>query len=132
VSRVLLLGLLLLTCFSISAYAQKLPPPEPLMPEEYDPDEFALWAHDLRRFEVVTVGTYPLTFLLTSLVYDFSVYAANGFSPEYSMGSQRDSTDIAIIAGSAAGVSVVIGVVDLIINTNKRNKKEVPVVKNEQ
>ncbi len=104
--------------------AQQLPPPEPLMPEEYDPDEFPLWAHDLRRYEVVAVGTYPITFFATSLIYDFSMYAASDFNPAYSMGSQRDGRDIAIIVGTAACVSLIIATVDLIINVNKRNRQE--------
>ncbi len=104
--------------------AQQLPPPEPLMPEEYDPDEFPLWAHDLRRYEVVAIGTYPITFFATSLIYDFSMYAANDFNPAYSMGSQRDGRDIAIIVGTAACVSLIIATVDLIINVNMRNRQE--------
>lgn len=104
--------------------AQELPPPEPLMPEEYDPEEFPLWAHDLRRYEVIAIGSYPITFFATSLIYDFSIYAANDFSPEYSMGSQRSGSDIGIIVGSAACVSLVIATIDLIINTSKRKKQE--------
>ena len=94
------------------------------MPEDYDPDEFALWAHDLRRFEIVAIGSYPITFFATSLIYDFSVYAVNDFNPAYSMGSQRDGSDIGLIVGSAACVSLVIATVDLIISMNKRKKTE--------
>ena len=76
---VLLLMLLIFSGVSLLP-AQQLPPPEPLMPEEYDPEEFPLWAHDLRRYEVVAIGTYPITFFATSLIYDFSVYAANDWT----------------------------------------------------
>lgn len=104
--------------------AQALPPQEPLMPEEYDPEEFPLWAYDLRRYEVIAIGSYPITFFATSLIYDFSLFAANDFSPQYSMGSQRSGSDIGIIVGSAACVSLLIATVDLIINTSKRKKQE--------
>lgn len=104
--------------------AQELPPQDPLMPEEYDPEEFPLWAHDLRRYEVVAIGSYPITFFATSLIYDFSIYAANDFNREYSMGSQRSGSDIGIIVGSAACVSLVIATIDLIINTSKRKRQE--------
>ena len=120
---IILLSLLIVSGISLLS-AQQLPPPEPLMPEEYDPDEFPLWAHDLRRYEVVAVGTYPITFFATSLIYDFSMYAASDFNPVYSMGSQRDGRDIAIIVGTAACVSLIIATVDLIINVNKRNRQE--------
>jgi len=118
---------LLLLFFLSSVFllpAQQLPPPDPLMPEDYDPEEFLLWAHDLRRYEVVAIGSYPITFFASSLVYDFSIFAANGFNPSYSMGSQRDGSDIGIIVGSAVGVSLVIATVDLIININRRKKAE--------
>jgi len=123
-------GLLLMILLSFGTYsflsAQQLPPPEPLMPEEYDPEEFPLWAHDLRRYEVIALGSYPVTFFASSLIYDFSLYAMNDFNPAYSMGSQRDSSDIGIIVGSAVGVSLVLATVDLIINIHKRKKTEKP------
>lgn len=118
---IFLIGALLGTSF---LSAQALPPQEPLMPEEYDPEEFPLWAYDLRRYEVIAIGSYPITFFATSLIYDFSIYAANDFSPQYSMGSQRSSSDIGIIIGSAAAVSLVIATIDLIVNTSKRKKQE--------
>jgi hypothetical protein len=119
------LFLLLLTIIASSFLpAQQLPPPDPLMPEEYDPEEFPMWAHDLRRYEVIAIGSYPITFFATSLIYDFSVFASNDFNPNYAMGSQRDSQDIAIIVGSAAAVSLIIATVDLIINVNKRKQLE--------
>ncbi|MCD6342893.1 MAG: hypothetical protein J7L76_03840 [Spirochaetaceae bacterium] len=121
-------GLFLLILISYSGFsmlpAQQLPPPDPLLPEDYSPEEFPLWAHDLRRYEVVAIGSYPITFFASSLIYDFSVYAANDFNPSYSMGSQRDGNDIGIIIGSAVCVSLVIATVDLIINTSRRKKAE--------
>ena len=104
----------------VTISAQELPPRESTMPEEYDPSEFPLWMQDLRRFEVVTVGTFPVTYLFVSLIYDFSIYAANNFKTQYSIGSQRDSRDIGIIVGSAGAASFILATVDLFINLNKR------------
>ncbi len=124
-------GILMLTVLIFSTVtilpAQQLPPPDPLMPEEYDPEEFPPWAHDLRRYEVVAIGSYPITFVASSLIYDFSVYAANDFNPAYSMGSQRDGRDIAIIVGTAACISLVIATVDLFINSSRKKNQENPV-----
>ena len=114
----------LLICSVSLLSAQQLPPEEPLMPEEYDPVEFPQWARDLRRFEVISVGSFPITFLFTSLLYDFSLYAMNDFSPEYSMGTQRSRTDLSIIIGAAAGASLLVAAADLIILSVKRNKAE--------
>ena len=41
--------------------------------DEYEPyreDEFPQWMHDLRRAEVVLIGSFPVTLLLTTLAYE--------------------------------------------------------------
>lgn len=106
----------------VAVSAQSLPPEE--LPEEYDPSEFPLWTQDLRRFEVITVGTFPVTYLFASLIYDFSIYADSNFNSQYSLGSQRSSRDIGIIIGSAGAVSFVLATIDLLINLNRRNRQE--------
>jgi len=116
--------LFLLCSGGVVVSAQQLPPVDPIMPEEYDPSEFPLWTQDLRRFEVVAVGTFPITYLFASLVYDFSIYAANNFDVQYSIGSQRSSRDIGIIVGSAGAVSFILATIDLIINLDKRKRQK--------
>lgn len=44
--------------------------------EPYKDDEFPAWAKDVRRFEIITVGSWPFTVLLTSIGYS----AANAIS----------------------------------------------------
>ena len=104
--------------------AQQLPAQEPLVPEDYDPEEFPLWARDLRRYEVISIGSFPITFLVGSLVYDFSVAAANGFAPEYGLGTQRANRDIGIIVSAAAGTSLLIATIDLIVTISRRRAAE--------
>lgn len=101
--------------------AQVLPKPEPIMPEEYEPENFPLWLRDVRRFEVIAVGSFPITFAFAALIYDFSLAAANNFAPAFNLGTQRADEDIAVIVGSAAGASVLIAAADLIINIAKRS-----------
>ncbi len=36
----------------------------------YEDDEFPQWMHDLRRAEVVFIGSFPITLLLASLSYE--------------------------------------------------------------
>ena len=43
--------------------------PQAADPEPYEPDEFPRVARDLRRFEVITLGSVPLTLLFSSLGY---------------------------------------------------------------
>lgn len=120
--RTILFFLFLVIASSLAA--QQLPPEESLDPEEYDPAEFPMWTHDLRRFEVVSFGSFPVTFFVTSLVYDLSIYASNQWDPTYSMGTQRDNRDIAIIMGTAAGISLLLATVDMSINIGKRKSQE--------
>ena len=100
---------------SLPAGAQELPPQEPLVAADYEQDEFPRWARDARRFEVIAVGSLPLTYFATSLVYDYSIYASHGFDPNYSMGTQRSNRDIGIMLGTAAGISVGLALADFII-----------------
>jgi hypothetical protein len=39
-------------------------------PEPYREDEFPLWLRDLRRAEIVFVGSVPITLLVATLAYD--------------------------------------------------------------
>lgn len=102
--------------------AQVLPKPEPVMPEEYNPENFPLWLRDVRRFEVIAAGSFPVTFAFAALIYDFSLLAANDFAPAFNLGTQRGEDDIAVIIGSAAAASVLIAAADLIISISKRSR----------
>lgn len=119
-SRFLMASLLLALAGLSPLSGQVKPPDEPITPEEYDPSEFPLWAHDIRRFEIITFGTFPVTYFLSSLVYDITILAINNGSAEYGLGSQRGEDDLAIIIGAAAATSVTAAIVDLIINVSRR------------
>ena len=108
----------------ISAGSQELPKSEKIVPEEYNPEEYPLWLRDIRRFEVVSLGTFPISFFATSLVYDFVRLAENNFSADYSIGSQRANSDVEIILIASLGLSFLLGTIDLIINIVQRNKAE--------
>lgn len=41
-------------------------------PEAYSAAEFPLWAHELRRFEILTFGALPLVTMLSFWTYDIS------------------------------------------------------------
>lgn len=88
----------------------------------YQPDEFPQWTVDLRRAEIVTVGSFPLTFMLTALVYDLSVAASNGFGSSVPFGSSRTQDDIETMLLVSAGISAGIGLTDFIISQIKRAK----------
>lgn len=49
----------------------------------YKEDEFPSWALKLRRFEIITVGAFPIMYLFTGVGYDYGYYVASGFSQTY-------------------------------------------------
>jgi len=101
-------------------------------PAPYKPDEFPEWTVDLRRAEIVTIGSFPLSFIFTAIVYDLSLLAydyslydsenASSILPQY--GSHREQIDIIRLLSIAAGVSVAVGLTDFIIQRVKKNKIE--------
>lgn len=44
-------------------------PAQEVAPAPYEPAEFPQWARDLRRAEIVALGSFPITLLATRLVY---------------------------------------------------------------
>lgn len=119
---------LIIFSFSLVAFAEPTVKIEP-----YTQDEFPSWAQDIRRTEIVTLGSLPFTTLGVTLGYSLYRYASNGFNPEYipnpfaksATGSLSSKEQIGIVLTSV-GISAVIGLVDLTIRLIQRSveKKE--------
>lgn len=119
---------LIIFSYSLVAFAEPTVEIEP-----YTQDEFPSWAQDIRRTEIVTLGSLPFTTLGVTLGYSLYRYASNGFNPEYipnpfaksSTGSLSSKEQIGIVLTSV-GISAVIGLVDLTIRLIQRSaaKKE--------
>ena len=102
-------------------------------PEPYDDEEFDKWLRDVRRFEVIAVGSLPLTYLLSVLVFDvgrFVVesiragsingqYAPLFFAPPNKPAFTNDE-QLALLLISA-GMSVAVAVLDIILVEIARN-----------
>jgi hypothetical protein len=58
------------------------PAEEEHVPAPYAPEEFPVWAHDLRRAEIVFFGSLPFSFFFTFEAYDVGRFVATGLSPE--------------------------------------------------
>ena len=119
---------LIIFSYSLVAFAEPTVEIEP-----YTQDEFPSWAQDIRRTEIVTLGSLPFTTLGVTLGYSLYRYASNGFNPEYipnpfaksATGSLSSKEQIGIVLTSV-GISAVIGLVDLTIRLIQRSaaKKE--------
>lgn len=90
----------------------------------YKRDEFPPWTVDLRRAEIITVGSFPLSFMLTALVYDFVQSASTGFDATIPFGSSRGQDDIRKLLIISGSVSLAIGLTDFIIHQVKRSRIE--------
>ncbi len=74
---------MLAMCLAVpSIYAQS--PDKNSLPAPYEKGEFSPWAHGLRRFEIMALGSFPLLFMYVKEAHEIFRYANKGFSPEYS------------------------------------------------
>ncbi len=96
----------------------------------YSQDEFALWMKDLRRFEIVSLGSIPFVTFGTSLGYGFYRYFSHGMNSDYlpslfSSGkdsglSERQQRNLFLVS---VGIGVAIGLIDFAIVQIKRARQ---------
>ncbi len=124
------LALVLLLCFSASvlpAQSGGNAGSAGAAPEPYSPDEFPGWARDLRRGEIIALGSFPVVLLLANVGYDAVrfgreslkagewnyTYAPWFFGPPDKPPLTEDER-IGVIL-TAAGMSVGVALIDFII-----------------
>lgn len=99
-------------------------------PEEYNEQEFSPFLRDLRRAEIVMLGTFPVTLFLSLETYDIYRYAASGGATEYAPWPFRPPGAVGYTQKENLGVflaavstSVLIAAADYIIVRLKRKRK---------
>lgn len=100
-------------------------------PKEYTEEEFPQALHDLRRFEIITLGALPFVTLNSTLVYSGIKWIDNDFDPAYSPNPFAPKSDsgysteeqVGVLLVSL-GISVGIGLTDYIVRVVKRNSKK--------
>jgi len=102
-----------------------------LIPEEYNKDEFFQVLRDIRRAEIILVGSYPLSVFFSKLGLDFYDYAKSGFDSRNApsiLGGARDaeksSSDVEKVLITALCVSAGVVVLDFIIGKIKAKGKK--------
>ena len=110
------LGILLLVAIvgPASTFAQER------TPQPYTEDEFPQWLKDLRRAEIVFVGSFPITLFLTLETYDTYRFVATGFNPTYTpwplgSGAPYVNGETPWLAVSALSLSLVVAGIDFLI-----------------
>ena len=93
-------------------------------PEPYKEDEFPQGLKDLRRFEIITLGSMPFITLDSAIVYNGYKYAtgkADKFNPLATADYSQKEMERIIVTSLC--ISAGIGVTDYVINLIKRSKK---------
>ena len=93
------------------------------IPEPYEPDEFPIFLQDLRRFEVILLGSVPITLLLGALVYDI-IYSIS--EPDITSFSSATSNDALFQKiGISISISGLLAILDMAIHlTNRKRKRQ--------
>ncbi len=103
-------------------------------PQEYGEDEFSPFLRNLRRGEIIMLGSFPLTLFLTLEVFDIYRFIDNYGTPDsykYVFWPYRSSEPAPYSSGEKMGIlvtalsaSLVIAVADYIIGTAKEKRSE--------
>ncbi|NOY09394.1 MAG: hypothetical protein GXP33_11200 [Spirochaetes bacterium] len=102
-------------------------------PSPYEKNEFPVWMHDLRRGEIILIGSFPLSMFFSYEFYDFYRYFSNNLDPSYRPWPFRtydavpyNSMEKVGIVLSALSVSFVVAVTDYLIGRifKKKNRPE--------
>lgn len=92
------------------------------LPEPYGDDEFPAWAQALRRFEIVSLGAFPLLLSYTRLAVDIARFVGNDFAAGYTPWPFKPTNAVPFTAEEqwscifvAAGLAAAFGLADAII-----------------
>ena len=130
------LAFLLIFTLSFSLFANE---PSVKIDEYREGKETPSWLKNLRRSEIVTLGSLPFTTLSVSLGYSLFKGFGNGFSNGIPNPLAKDkngfSTDEQLgIFFTSLGISLLIGVTDYIVSSvkDKKTEKKLNQAKEEQ
>lgn len=100
---------------------------EDTTPQPYKTDEFPQGLQDLRRFEIITLGSLPFVTLDTTLAYSGIRYIQHGYDPAFKPDifskSSFSSDEQKGLILTSLGISVGIGLTDYIVRAIKRSNK---------
>ena len=129
-----ILFLLVLLTISINTIPSQQYYPDGTVPEENKEPETSnmpQWAKDLRRWEIITFGTFPFTMFFATFGVDMYRYSKTGFEdrryapwPAKSAGAiAMNKREVEVTIAIAAGVSIALGIIDMIVVQVKRAKE---------
>lgn len=103
-------------------------------PKPYTSQEFSQTSKDIRRFEIITLGSMPFITFDTILIYSTIQWGKTGFEGSFpnpfTAKNNLSNQEMTGILLTSMGISLTIAVVDLIINRVKRSRIEASQQKN--
>lgn len=113
---------ILLFIFSFNSFADQQAKP-------YSNEEFSQTAKDIRRFEIITLGSLPFITFDAVLVYSGIKWSKNDFQGSFpnpfSAKSSLSNEEMTGIILTSLGICLGIAITDLVINIVKRNQNQV-------
>lgn len=123
--KIILINILIFSIFSLNAENN---------PKPYGDDEFSQTSKDIRRFEIITLGSMPFITFDTILIYSGIQWGKSGFEGTmpnpFTAKNYLTNEEMTGIILTSMGISLTIALVDFIINRVKRNKIEAQNQKN--
>ncbi len=105
-------------------------------PEPYNVNEFEDWMYFAFRFLAVSVGSFPFSIILSTAIFDTyrtivesknAGYFKSQYLPLFFKGADAPpytSDEVSIILLTSLGISLTVGMIDLIIAVVKNTKKK--------
>ena len=103
-------------------------------PVPYSPDEFPGWAHDLRRGEIIALGSFPVALILTNIGYRLGRFTvesvkrgefAQEYAPAFTTPEQRaglnDRQQLGLIL-TAGAVSIGVALADYLLGRREERR----------
>lgn len=96
-------------------------------PVPYSEDEFPQWSKDLRRAEIVTLGSLPFVTIGATAGYSSFLYFSgkrDKFPNPFDKNNGFSTGEIIGVVGTSLGISLAVGLTDYIISYVQRQKAE--------
>ena len=116
---------IILLILTLTSFAKTFADSRDAKPIPYAKNEFPQWVKDMRRTEIITLGSLPFVTLSVSLGFSIYKYADHNFDSAYiptpfTASSTFSSDDQISIIVSSCLISLGLGVTDLLITFIKR------------
>lgn len=132
------IAFLLITFYTCTILFSQVSTTLKITAEPYTKGEFPDWAHQLRRTEIITLGSLPFTTLGVTTAYSIFRYAKNDFDSQYipnplaksSSAANLDEDEQKNILFAALTASLIVGIIDLVITLIKKDRARKNTVAN--